>query len=114
MEEEPEGAPRETRTLSIDSGSDASKATFTLTHEDHTLGNAVRYILAKNPQVSFVGYSVPHPSEPKMNVRVQTTGVPASDVLLDSLVTLYKVADHIDQTFAAAVDEFKTKSSQRV
>jgi len=47
MEEEPEGAPRETRTLSIDSGSDASKATFTLTHEDHTLGNAVRYILAK-------------------------------------------------------------------
>lgn len=34
-------------TLEIESGADASKATFTLTNEDHTLGNAVRYILAK-------------------------------------------------------------------
>jgi DNA-directed RNA polymerase I and III subunit RPAC2 len=25
-------------------------------------------------QVDFCGYSIPHPSEAKMNVRIQTTG----------------------------------------
>ena len=48
--------------------------TFTLKDEDHTMGNAVRYMLNKNPQVSLAGYSVPHPMEKSVNVRVQTTG----------------------------------------
>jgi DNA-directed RNA polymerase I and III subunit RPAC2 len=149
MEVDTEPAPEsaDAKTIDIDQGVDASKATFTLTHEDHTLGNAVRYVLAKkcarphrpaaarplaltraallrlrsrpracrvsprasSPEVSFVGYSVPHPSEPKMNVRVQTTGVPATDVLRDALITLYKVADHIDVTFADAVSRFKAQ-----
>jgi DNA-directed RNA polymerase subunit L len=46
MEAELEEQGTNTR-LEIEAGADASKATFTLTHEDHTLGNAVRYILAK-------------------------------------------------------------------
>jgi hypothetical protein len=44
-----------------------------------------------------------------MNIRVQTTGVPASDVLLDSLLTLYKVADHVDNTFVDALATFKAE-----
>lgn len=28
----------------------------------------------QNAEVDFCGYSVPHPSEPKMNLRLQTTG----------------------------------------
>lgn len=43
--------------------------------EDHTLGNALRHVLMQNAEVDFCGYSVPHPSEPKMNLRLQTTGV---------------------------------------
>lgn len=42
--------------------------------EDHTLGNALRHVLMENKEVDFCGYSVPHPSEPKMNLRLQTTG----------------------------------------
>ena len=42
--------------------------------EDHTLGNALRHVLMQNDEVDFCGYSVPHPSEPKMNLRLQTTG----------------------------------------
>lgn len=42
--------------------------------EDHTLGNALRHVLMQNKEVDFCGYSVPHPSEPKMNLRLQTTG----------------------------------------
>lgn len=59
-----------------------------------------------------MGYSVPHPSEPKMNVRVQTTGIAASEVLLDALMTLYKVADHVDKTFDDAVTRFRAQSQQ--
>ena len=67
-------------------GTDPSSATFTLHHEDHTIGNTMRYILNKTPEVSFCGYSVPHPAEPRMNLRLQTIGPPATEVLLDALL----------------------------
>ena len=44
--------------------------TFTLKDEDHTMGNTIRYMLNKNPQVSLAGSSVPHPMETSVNVRV--------------------------------------------
>jgi DNA-directed RNA polymerases I and III subunit RPAC2 len=46
--------------------------TFCIGDEDHTLGNAVRHVLMQNEQVGFAGYSVPHPSEPVVQIRVQT------------------------------------------
>mmetsp|Transcript_25017 Transcript_25017/g.36751 ORF Transcript_25017/g.36751 Transcript_25017/m.36751 type:complete len:162 (+) Transcript_25017:154-639(+) len=46
--------------------------TFVIGNEDHTLGNALRHVLAQNAQVEFSGYSVPHPSEPVMHLRIQT------------------------------------------
>lgn len=27
-----------------------------------------------SPEVEFCGYSIPHPSDPKMNLRIQTYG----------------------------------------
>jgi len=61
--------------------------TFQIHDEDHTLGNALRYIIMKkfvypvvgvdvngSPDVEFCGYSIPHPSEPKLNLRIQTYG----------------------------------------
>lgn len=46
--------------------------TFCIGDEDHTLGNALRHVLIQNEQVGFAGYSVPHPSEPVVQLRVQT------------------------------------------
>ncbi|KAL7474551.1 hypothetical protein ACHAW6_000523 [Cyclotella cf. meneghiniana] len=46
--------------------------TFVLGDEDHTLGNALRHVLIRDPRVSFAGYCVPHPSEPVVHLRVQT------------------------------------------
>uniref|UniRef100_H3G821 DNA-directed RNA polymerase RBP11-like dimerisation domain-containing protein n=1 Tax=Phytophthora ramorum TaxID=164328 RepID=H3G821_PHYRM len=41
--------------------------------EDHTLGNALRYVLMRKcPDVDFCGYTIPRPSEPKMHVHLQT------------------------------------------
>lgn len=49
-----------------------SSRTFAIGDEDHTLGNALRHVLMKNQKVEFAGYSVPHPSEPVVQIRVQT------------------------------------------
>lgn len=53
--------------------------TFCIGDEDHTLGNALRHVLIQNSSVvGFAGYSVPHPSEPVMHIRVQTVS-PTAD-----------------------------------
>jgi len=48
-------------------------AVFTINKEDHTLGNALRTQLLKDPQVLFAGYKIPHPLEAKFVLRIQTT-----------------------------------------
>lgn len=53
---------------------DPAGATFAVEQEDHSLANALRFFLNKDPRVSFAGYSMPHPTEEVVNVRVQTTG----------------------------------------
>ena len=71
------------------------------------MGNSLRYVLMRSPDVAFCGYSVPHPSDYKMRLRIQTTGKPAIDVLGEQLDTLIAVCDHIDLTFAEATVEKK-------
>ena len=121
----------EPTSLSVDAGGDRSSATFTCArrrprtradatftrpppsrarsffNEDHTVGNTLRYFLNKKAEVSFVGYSVPHPAEPKMNLRLQTSGPPATDVLLDALSTVHSVGEHVLTTFDAALEEYR-------
>ena len=47
---------------------------------------------------------MPHPSEAKVNVRLQTTGQPATAVFKAGLETLVEVATHIGRVFDAAVE----------
>lgn len=49
-----------------------SSRTFCIGDEDHTVGNSLRHVLMQNANVGFAGYSVPHPSEPIVQIRVQT------------------------------------------
>ncbi|KAI9314587.1 DNA-directed RNA polymerase [Dichotomocladium elegans] len=62
-------------TLEIIAGAsgDYTAMTFCFKLEDHTLGNSLRHMINKNPEVDFCGYSIPHPSEAKMHMRIQTT-----------------------------------------
>merc|ERR1711916_392293 len=43
--------------ITVDDG-DETCLTVVFINEDHTLGNMLRYILSKQPQVEFVGYAV--------------------------------------------------------
>lgn len=57
-------------TIAYDDGQPNS-GTFLFDGETHTMGNALRQAINANPEVEFCGYSVPHPAEKKMKIRIQ-------------------------------------------
>ncbi|KAJ1675889.1 RNA polymerase subunit AC19 [Spiromyces aspiralis] len=73
---------------------DLTSVTFAIADEDHTLGNALRWAIMKNSQVDFCGYSIPHPADNIMNVRIQTTddtnAIKAMEKGLDDLESMAK------------------------
>lgn len=80
--------------------------TFAIGNEDHTLGNALRHVLLQNSKVSFAGYSVPHPADPVVHIRVQanepTTAVEALQEACDTLhdqcdIVLKKLEENLDE-----------------
>ena len=76
--------------------------TFAIGNEDHTLGNALRHVLVNNPKVEFAGYSVPHPSEPIVQIRVQTTdpSTPAVQALQEACITLDRQCEYVLERIA--------------
>ncbi|XP_045204968.1 DNA-directed RNA polymerases I and III subunit RPAC2-like [Mercenaria mercenaria] len=93
---------------------DETCQTFVLNNEDHTLGNSLRYVIMKNPDTQFCGYSIPHPSEEKINFRVQTYGKPATDVLRKGLKDLNTVCEHVLRTFETSVNEHKRRNQSDI
>ncbi|ONH68609.1 DNA-directed RNA polymerases I and III subunit RPAC2 [Cyberlindnera fabianii] len=84
---------------------DGAAASFQVTEEDHTLGNALRYIIMKNPEVEFCGYSIPHPSEAKLNIRIQTYGnITAVEALHKGLDDLAELCSHIEDKFTEKIN----------
>ncbi|KAI9079359.1 hypothetical protein K1719_038658 [Acacia pycnantha] len=98
-------------TMELGSYSDQSKSTFSLADEDHTLANAVRFTLNQDPRVTFCGYSIPHPSDNRVNIRVQTTGDPAREVLKDACQDLMLMCQHVRSTFDKSVNDFKMSNT---
>merc|ERR1719290_848771 len=93
--------------VGVENIEDETCRTFVLHQEDHTLGNALRYVVTKSPEVEFCGYSVPHPSENKINFRIQTKGEPASKVLEKGLSDLSKMCEHMLATFRHTTANYK-------
>ncbi|ROT38507.1 RBP11-like subunits of RNA polymerase [Sodiomyces alkalinus F11] len=104
-EEEDEEDDSEQR-VRILPGSTDSAASFEFRNENHTLGNALRYIIMKNPDVEFCAYSIPHPSEPLMNLRIQTYDGTAVAALSKGLKDLQDMCDHMFEEFSRTRDAF--------
>ncbi|KAM3435231.1 hypothetical protein MY4824_004956 [Beauveria thailandica] len=104
-EEEEEEEEVEAQRVKILPGSTDTAASFEFIEEGHTMGNALRYIIMKNPDVEFCAYTLPHPSEDKMNIRIQTYEGTAIDALKKGLGDLQQVCDVV-------ADEFMTKRQQ--
>ncbi|KAL9641386.1 MAG: hypothetical protein Q9204_000021 [Flavoplaca sp. TL-2023a] len=88
-------------------GATDSAASFQFDGEDHTLGNALRFMIMKNPEVELCGYSIPHPSEAKMNLRIQTyEGTTAYDALEKGFDDLVDLCDVVTMKFTDARNDF--------
>eukprot|EP00198_Chlamydomonas_reinhardtii_P013831 XP_001703168.1 RNA polymerase subunit [Chlamydomonas reinhardtii] len=87
-------------------------ATFSIEEEDHTLANSLRFFLNKNPHVAFCGYSMPHPSEELVNLRVQTTGA-ARGAVKAACEDVSQVCGHMRSTLQDAVHKFQAEEAAR-
>ncbi|KAI1761455.1 RBP11-like subunits of RNA polymerase [Hypoxylon sp. FL1150] len=109
VEEEEEEEPQRVRILP---GSSETAASFEFLKEGHTLGNALRYIIMKNPDVEFCAYAIPHPSEEKMNVRIQTYDTTtAAAALAKGLQDLEDLCDVVSDEFWTKREEFMATKS---
>eukprot|EP00386_Alphamonas_edax_P006757 GDKI01021749.1.p2 GENE.GDKI01021749.1~~GDKI01021749.1.p2 ORF type:complete len:100 (-),score=24.80 GDKI01021749.1:35-334(-) len=88
-------------------GADDTCATFQFHEEGHTLGNVLRYMLIKNPDVDFAAYTCPHPSEDLMNLRLQTNGKPCAEAMDEALGNIIDVCKHVRKTFRKAVADIQ-------
>ncbi|KAI8952372.1 DNA-directed RNA polymerase [Xylaria longipes] len=96
-EEEESEEPQRVRILP---GSTSTAASFEFLKEGHTLGNALRYIIMKNPDVEFCAYAIPHPSEEKMNLRIQTYDTTTATAALEKgLQDLEDLCDVVSEEF---------------
>ncbi|KAG2194303.1 DNA-directed RNA polymerase [Mucor mucedo] len=102
MDEEPDLVVSADKVEIVGTHGDPTAMTFCFKEEDHTLGNSLRHVINKNREVDFCGYSIPHPSEAKMNVRIQTTeNTTAIDALKTGLSDLLDMVSHIRDSYAA-------------
>ncbi|XP_015190621.1 PREDICTED: probable DNA-directed RNA polymerases I and III subunit RPAC2 [Polistes dominula] len=85
--------------------------TFIFLNEGHTLGNALQNIIAHYPEVTFCGYTVPHPAENKINFRIQTKTGRATDILKRGLQDLEKICDHTLEVFNEAYKQYKSSKN---
>ena len=82
--------------------------TFIFKGESHTLGNALKNVILQNPAVTFCGYSIPHPAEDQMFIRIQTVeGTLAQDVLRKGLEDLKGMVAVTREKFASEMKSFK-------
>ncbi|CAB0037229.1 unnamed protein product [Trichogramma brassicae] len=95
--------------LAGDGSNDEKSATFVFQDEGHTLGNALRSIMVQYPEVEFCAYSVPHPAESQMHIRIQVKSGRAVDILRKGLEDLYRTCEHVSKTFDDAMGAFRGK-----
>ncbi|KAI0166141.1 DNA-directed RNA polymerase [Xylariaceae sp. FL1272] len=104
--ESPE-AEEEPQRVKILPGSTSTAASFEFMKEGHTLGNALRYIIMKNPDVEFCAYAIPHPSEEKMNIRIQTYDTTTATAALEKgLQDLEDLCDVVSEEFWTQREKF--------
>ncbi|KAJ5669261.1 DNA-directed RNA polymerase I and III subunit [Penicillium macrosclerotiorum] len=96
-------------------GSSETAASFQFEGEGHTMGNALRFAIMKNPSVEFCGYTIPHPSDAKMHLRIQTTdSTTALEALEKGFSDLMDLCDVVTDKFTVARDQFNQDNSNRM
>jgi len=91
---------------------DQTNDTFVLHQHDHTLGNPLRYMILKDPRTEFCGYSVIHPTEDNIHLRIQSKSEAESsvDILRSGLENLKSATQFIAMEYEDALLAYKEKN----
>lgn len=85
-----------------------------LYEEDHALENYLPYMIVKNPEVEFYGFTTTHPSESEINLHIQTwDAVLAVDPFQRDLNELMSVCQHVFDKFEASIKTYKDQNASR-
>ncbi|KAH7344722.1 RBP11-like subunits of RNA polymerase [Rhizoctonia solani] len=104
---EVKGMVDEAEKITLLKGWTKSAATYCIMNESHTIGNSLRWMLMKNPKVEFCGYSVPHPSENKIHLRIQMYDEEDSlEALITALENLDQVTTEIGSRFDGSMEAY--------
>lgn len=106
----------------------ANAGTFTIQHEDHTLGSLLRmYVLFATlpsrctpfscdrqllnaPKVLYAGYRIPHPLVNYIEIKIQTNNQSDPETeFLEALNLLSKQTLQLERNFQSELDKFKHK-----
>ena len=100
--------------IAFDEDGVPSSGSFLFEGETHTMGNALRQAIIPNPDVEFCGYSVPHPAEVKMRIRIQARpekedGTPNSiiDIMNQGLDDFSQWCENVQGKFQEAFQQFQ-------
>ncbi len=89
-------------------------ATFVIRNEDHTLGNLLRWMIMQDQNTEYCGYSVPHPSEAKIHLRIQSAnGTPAVDILNRALDKIIDLSQETITLYEAEINQHKEKPGKK-
>lgn len=84
--------------------------TFVFEQEGHTFGSVITHILQSYPEVQFAGYSVPHPADFQIYLRIQVKeGYDSMDVLKKGIKELDSACDTFTDKFNQAVSEHENQ-----
>lgn len=98
-----------------ESTEDGTGATFEIFDETHTLGNPLRHIIMQNEEVEFCGYSIPHPSENKLNIRIQTYGkITPFKAFQEGLDNLIEICNIVEDKFSEELEKFYLKQLEQI
>lgn len=96
-----------TVSITYDNGK-ASSGSLLFTNETHTLGNAARQTILENPKVNFCGYTVPHPAEMKMALRIQADdGEQIIEIAKEGFENVKQWSQNTLDAFSKAWDAFQ-------
>ncbi|CAL4094704.1 unnamed protein product, partial [Meganyctiphanes norvegica] len=95
-------------------GQDEYCRTFVINEEDHTLGNALKHIITQNPAVEFCGYTMPHPMERKIHIRIQSRDVTALEILKESLKELKEQNLVIKEKIQVEVQRYHNENADQM
>lgn len=83
---------------------------FKLENEDHTLGTLLTYILDQLPETEFCAYTIKHPTENVLYLRLKVKkGHDVTEIFKKGVIELKKALDIVEEKFINAMDEYENQ-----